>query len=238
MLKTNKGLSSVPVAIVIAGLLIAGALYFSLGSKQVQAPTISDNVTEKSAKIIEVPGVQPNDHILGSPDAKIVIIEYSDTECPYCKKMHETLKQVIDKYGADGTVAWIYRQLPLAQLHSNAPKQAQATECAASLGGNEAFWTFTNKLFEATPSNNGLDMSKLPEFAVAAGLDKAAFEACLASDTGKDVIKKHTQEAVASTGGRIGTPYNVILFKDEQIPVSGYIPFEGMNQTIQKMLAQ
>ncbi len=236
MLKTNNGIATVPVAIIVAGLMIAAALYFSLGNKQAQAPSAPE--APGQAQAAEVPGVQPDDHILGSPDAKIVIIEYSDTECPFCKKMHETLQQVIDKYGADGTVAWVYRQLPLAQLHSKAPKQAQATECAASLGGNEAFWAFTNKLYEETPSNNGLDMSKLPEFAVAAGLDKAAFEACLESDTGKDVIEKHLQEALAATGGRIGTPHNVILFGGKQITASGYIPFEGMDQMIQQMLNQ
>ncbi len=234
MLKTTKGSAAVPVAIVAAGLLIAGALYFALGN-QAQAPTTGQG-EEKPAETAKIPGVQADDHIIGNPDADIIIVEYSDTECPFCKEMHNTLNQVMDKYGADGKVAWVYRQLPLAQLHSKAPAQAQATECAAKLGGNEAFWTFTNKLYEETPSNNGLDMSKLPEFAVAAGLDKAAFEACQKSDVGKDVIEKHLQEALVATGGRVGTPHNVIITGDEQVTAAGYIPFEAMDQMIQQIL--
>lgn len=237
MLKTNKGSTAVPIAIVAAGLLIAAALYFALGNKA-QAPAAPANGGEEpaAAVTVNVPGVQASDHILGNPDAEIVIIEYSDTECPFCKSHHESMHQVIDKYGADGKVAWVYRQLPLAQLHSKAPAEAQATECAASLGGNEAFWAFTDKVYSETPSNDGLDLSKLPDFAEEVGLDKAAFEACLASDTGKDVIEKHLQEALAATGGRIGTPHNVILFQGEQIPAAGYIPFEGLDQMIGQML--
>lgn len=234
MFKTTNGNASVPVAIVIAGVMIAAALYFALGNSN--APAAQPGEEAPATK--EVPGVQADDHILGNPDADIVIIEYSDMECPFCKSHHESLHQVIDKYGADGKVAWVYRQLPLPQLHQKAMQEAQASECAASLGGNEAFWAFTDKIYSETPSNDGLDLAKLPDYAVEVGLDRAAFEACLATDTGKDVIAKHTQEAVAATGGRIGTPHNVILFKGEQITAAGYIPFDSLDQMITQMLAE
>ncbi len=230
----KRGSLAIPVAIVVAGVLIAGAVFLALNKNTDN--TGAPNQREAQAK--PVPGVQKDDHILGNPDAEIVVIEYSDTECPFCKRMHETLQKTIDKYGKDGKVAWVYRHLPLPQLHSNAPKQAQATECVAKLGGEVAFWKFLNKIYEETPSNNGLDMKKLPEFAKYAGVDEKEFNDCLASDYGKDVIEKHTKQAVEATGGRVGTPYNVILVKGkkEQMTIPGYVPFEQFDQVIQQLL--
>ncbi len=236
MLKTNKGGIEIPVAILLAGVMIAVAVYFSIGRSNTPPENEIQNQEQQENK--EVPSVQADDHILGNPEADIVIIEYSDMECPYCKEQHKSLQQVMDKYGADGSVAWVYRQLPLPQLHSKAIPEAQASECAASLGGNETFWTFTNKIYDNTTSNDGLDLAMLPQFAEEVGLDRTAFEACLDSDTGKDVIERHTNEAIASTGGRVGTPHNVILFGGEQITAPGYIQFEALDQMIAQMLAE
>ncbi len=230
----NKSSLAVPVAIVISALIIAGALYFSLGKKAAQAPSANN----APAKVVKVPGVQKNDHILGSPNAKVVIVEYSDTECPFCKAHHETLNKVIEKYGKSGKVAWVYRALPLEQLHPKAPKEAQAGECVAKLGGEGAFWKFINKIYKETPSNNKLDLAKLPEFAKFAGVNVTEFNKCLDSDYGKDIIKKHLDDAIKATGGRIGTPHNVLLVGDKQIPVAGYLPFENMDKLLNQLFKQ
>ena len=94
----------------------------------------------------KIRGVQDDDHIIGDKNAKVVIVEYSDTECPFCKVFHETLHQVVSEYdGKD--VAWVFRHWPIPQLHPKAPKEAEALECAAELGGNDMFWKYTHKLF-------------------------------------------------------------------------------------------
>jgi len=103
--------------------------------------------------------VSPDDHIVGNINAKIIIVEYSDLECPFCKVFHTTMRQVMEK--GNGDVAWVYRHYPIPQLHPKAFHEAEATECAWEQGGNEAFWKYTNRLFEITPSNNGLDESEL-----------------------------------------------------------------------------
>src|SRR5207249_6414117 len=82
----------------------------------------------------------------------------------------------------DGKVVWVYRHFPIDSLHSKARKEAQASECAAALGGNEAFWAYSDKLFEVTPSNNRLDLAQLPRIAQEIGLDRAQFETCLEGD--------------------------------------------------------
>ena len=134
---------AIPVSIVIAGALIAIALFYGGGTKTPSNPNQAEVVEE-------IRTVQDNDHLLGNKDAKIVIVEYSDTECPFCKQFHETLHRIYDEYGADGKVAWVYRHFPLEQLHPKAPKEAEALECAAEQGGNDTFWKFTDMVYQTT----------------------------------------------------------------------------------------
>ena len=65
--------------------------------------------------------VNGEDHILGNPDAPVKLIEFSDFECPFCKRFHPTMKRLMDEYGEDGRVAWVYRHFPLDAIHSKAP---------------------------------------------------------------------------------------------------------------------
>ena len=91
--------------------------------------------------------VSLDDHILGDMNAEIIIVEYSDLDCPFCKVFHPTMHQVVEK--SEGKVAWVYRHYPIPQLHPNAPKKAEETECAWELGGNDAFWKYADKVFES-----------------------------------------------------------------------------------------
>jgi len=116
----------------------------------------------------------------------------------------------IDKeYVATGKIAWVFRQFPLVQLHSKAPKEAEATECAAELGGNDKFWQYLDKLFATTPSNDKIDLAVLPKIAKDLGLDTKSFEACLAS--GKYTAKVAESVAEANAAGGQGTPFPVII---------------------------
>ena len=103
----------------------------------------STGVTPSSTIPIPISG---DDHIFGNKNADVIIVEYSDFECPFCQQFHPTLKQIVADY--DGQVAWAYRHLPLESLgHVNAKPAAEASECVAELGGNDAFWQYTNLLF-------------------------------------------------------------------------------------------
>lgn len=183
-------------------------------------------------------GVKPvndDDHIMGSADATVKIIEFSDFECPFCKSFHPTLMQVMEEYGKDGRVAWVYRHFPLDQLHSKARKEAQAAECANELGGNEAFWAYANRVFEITPSNDGLDLALLPQIAQDIGLDRAKFETCLSGDErgGKYAahIEADVQDAIAAGGS--GTPYSLVVGpKGEIFPINGALPYRAVKAII------
>lgn len=126
-----------------------------------QAMAISANAPLPTTKQ-ESDSVRPvgeGEHLRGDPKATVKIVEFSDLECPFCKRFHLTMQQVMEEYS--GKVAWVYRHFPLDSLHSKARKEAEATECAAELAGNDGFWAYIDKLFEITPSNNGLDPSLL-----------------------------------------------------------------------------
>ena len=225
---------SIPTAIVIAGVLIAGSIFY-INKDNIAERTPADN-KDQQASVVEskISKVSENDHILGNPNADIIIVEYSDTECPFCKQFHKTMHRIIDEYGKDGKVAWVYRHFPLPQLHAKAAKESEATECATELGGNPAFWKYVDRIYEITPSNDGLNPSLLPEIAEYIGLDKALFQECLDSDKYASLVEESYQEAV-DAGGR-GTPFNIMLVGKEEIEIPGAQPYETIKNVIETIL--
>lgn len=106
---------------------------------------LNEGGTDNTAAIPNLPPVDENDHIRGDENAQVTIIEYSDYDCPFCSRFHETMKQVVDEY--DGQVRWVYRHFPLPQLHPNATAVAEASECVAAQEGEDAYWAFSDKYF-------------------------------------------------------------------------------------------
>ncbi|MCX6701846.1 MAG: thioredoxin domain-containing protein [Candidatus Zambryskibacteria bacterium] len=223
---------SVPIAVVISGALIAGALYYSNVKAPIKAvnnaPIVNTNVGMKP--------VSADDHILGNPNADLIIVEYSDTECPYCKVFHNTLQRVMNEYGKDGRVAWVYRHFPIDSNHPKARKESEAMECANELGSGEKFWEYTNLLYQTTNSNNSLDPAELPKMAKAVGLDVTAFNTCLSS--GKYAAKIEASVQDAQNAGAQGTPYSVIISKDgTKTPITGgAVPYESLKPIIDALL--
>ncbi len=220
----------VPLAIVIAGALVALAIYFGGSDSSLRLPTgNAENTTTKA----EIAPITERDHILGSLNAELTVVEYSDTECPYCKVFHKTMHQVVEDY--QGRVAWVYRHFPIVQLHAKAPKEAEATECAAELGGNQAFWRYIDRLFELTNSNDSLDLAELPKIAVAIGLNQAAFNECLSSGRHSEFVAKSVEAAVKA--GARGTPHSVIVTKGgKQLVINGAEPIESVKAKIDSLL--
>ncbi len=175
------------------------------------------------------------DHIRGDPAAPVTLVEYSDFECPFCKRFHSTVKRLVAD--SNGQMKWVYRHFPLDELHPvKARKEAVASECAAELGGNDAFWKFADRFFELTPSNNRTDIDAvLPRIAGEIGLDKARFASCLASARHDRRVAEDVQDATAS-GGR-GTPWSIIVSKNgKTYPLSGAQPYEAVKQLVELAL--
>lgn len=177
--------------------------------------------------------VEKIDHVRGSDRAEITIIEYSDLECPFCKRFHPTMKQIFADY--KGKVRWVYRHFPLTSLHSKAQKEAEASECVAKLGGEEKFWQYIDKIYEITPANDGLDLALLPKLASDLGINTAKFNDCLNSGGGASKVQRDSTDAL-NAGGQ-GTPYSVIINKaGQKLPISGALPVEQIKPMIDSLL--
>ncbi len=200
-----KNQSQIAGAILIVGILIAGAILLRGNMPSRQAENTNTNPNAQAVK--EIPPVTASDHIIGSPSAKVIIVEYSDTECPFCKVFHFTLKQIVNEN--KGNVAWVYRHWPIDSLHPKAFREAEATECAYEQGGNEMFWKYIDEVFTRTESNNKLDVAELPKIAADLKLDVVKFNTCL--DSGKFADKIETQIMEAQSAGARGTPASFIV---------------------------
>ena len=177
------------------------------------------------------------DHIRGDSAAPVTLIEYSDFECPFCKSFHPTVKKLVDE--SNGQLRWVYRHFPLEELHPvKARKEAVASECAAELGGNDAFWKFADRFFELTPSNNRTDIDAvLPRIAREIGIERTRFASCLASGRHDRRVAEDLQDATAS-GGR-GTPWSIIVSKSgKTYPLSGAQPYASVKQLIELALQE
>lgn len=236
----QKNTLAMPIAVVIAGVIIAGAIIYS-GGKAPTAGTANQpqqqQVAQQTGDLEQMTPVTSKDHIRGDINAPVKIVEYSDTECPFCKRFHTTMKEVIDTYGKDGKVAWVYRHFPLDQLHSKARKEAVALECANEQGGNDKFWSYADRLYEVTPANNGLDPAELPKIAEFVGLDTGKFNTCLASTKYDKHIEDEVQNAQA-TGGN-GTPWSIVVAKNgKKYPLSGAQPYASIKQIVEQALQE
>lgn len=227
MSESNQNNALIPGAIVIAGLIVAGAIFFTQGGTvktPEEQPTAAAQEGQQAdpSKVLPVSG---DDHVFGNPDAEIFIVEYSDFECPFCSRLHGVLEDVVEQY--DGKVAWVYRHLPL-QNHPKALPLAQTSECVAEIGGNDAFWTFTGGIFAGQDSD---------ALIASIGVDAGAVASCVEEGRYLERIKEHEANAVA-TGGR-GTPWSIIIDSEgNTLPVSGAQPITVWQGIIDPMLGQ
>lgn len=192
-------------------------------------------LTPVKAETLNIPSVNDQDHVKGSKGAKLTWIEYSDLECPFCKKIHPDLEKMLSEY--KDKVRWVYRHFPLDQIHSKADKEAEAAECARELGGNDKFWQMADKIFEVTPSNNGLNLEDLPKLASQVGLDQGKFKTCLDSGRFTQHVEDDYQGGVKA--GVNGTPGNFLLDdKGNAWIIQGAVPYTTIKQVIDSALAQ
>lgn len=224
----------VPGAIVLAGILIAGAVY--MGQTNPASGGVAQNgaaapaAQEPAGNAEDVRPIDERDHYFGNPDAEVVLIEYSDLECPFCARFHPTAEQIVEEY--EGRVAWVYRHFPLESIHANATPAAVASECVAELGGNDAFWTFIDDLFM---SGQRLTPALYEELAGQVGVGAVALGECIESGRHDAKVADDLANAI-EVGGR-GTPFTVLLHKDgSATSFSGALPIERIRPLVDTAL--
>lgn len=223
---------AIPLAI-FATKVFSGQTFLASGAPSTPPPSDEPAFGQPQPAPSAVKPVSKDDHIWGNKDAEVTIVEYSDTECPFCKRFHPTVLRVIDEY--KGKVNWAYRHFPLSQLHQNAQKEAEATECAYELGGNDAFWKYLNTILERTSSNDGFPLENLTPLAKELKLDEKKFKECLDSGKQKAKVQKDLDEGQAA--GIQGTPGGFVLAKNgKSAVIEGAVPYEQLKGYVDQML--
>ncbi len=194
---------------------------------QAAAPSVNGKLSSDQAK--KVPPITDKDHIRGSKDAKVYLIEYTDLQCPFCQRFHPTAKQALDAY--KGQLAWVVRHFPLTTIHPKAEPAAEAAECVAHLVGEDAFWKFVDKVFEGQPGS----LDQLSSIASQVGVDSSSFASCTSQNQYKSIIDQDV--AGGTNAGVNGTPGNFIMNKKGDVwVIPGAVPYETLKATIDAAL--
>ncbi|HJX61707.1 MAG TPA: DsbA family protein [Dehalococcoidia bacterium] len=169
--------------------------------------------------------VSPDDDPAWGPaDAPVIVVEFSDYQCPFCKRFYdETLPQIQATY--EGQVRFVYRDFPLTSIHPLAQKAAEASECADDQG---RFWEYHALLWA---NQQQLDVASLKAYAAELGLDTATFDGCL--DSGKNAQEVQNDSSDAVSYGVTGTPWFFI----NDAALVGAQPFSAFQTIIDPLLA-
>lgn len=165
----------------------------------------------------------------GNPDAEVVVVEYSDYQCPYCSRAYSTLEnQLIENYG--DRVKFVYKHLPLEQLHPWAKKASVAAVCAQEQS-LEGFWTIHRLLFEnqrAITTENLRD--KVEEFAAQTSLEVGPLMECFDNEATVAQVEADMREA-----GQLGITSTPTFLVNGAL-ISGAVPFEEMSGYVNRAL--
>jgi len=212
--------------VLLALVVVVGLIAFS--GNNGNAPTTGAAIGAPTAAGLAVVSASADDDArIGSPDAPVEIIEFSDFQCPFCSRAAPTVKQIIDEYGDDVTV--VYRDFPLTSIHQMAQKSAEASECVREQGGDGAFWSFHDVLF----ANQGaLSNDNLKKWASDEGYD---ISSCLDSGKFASEVQKDSRDGQAATC--TGTPCFIVTGPDGKgQKVNGAVPFSSFKPIIDSML--
>ncbi|MBI2035815.1 MAG: thioredoxin domain-containing protein [Candidatus Liptonbacteria bacterium] len=224
----NKDNLFLSISILLAGVLIAGAVIYSANQKTGLLAN-TDSLSNPEPREVKIAPVTSADHILGNINAQIKIVEFSDLQCPFCARFHPTLKRILDENKSE--VAWVYRHFPLESIHPNARPAALASECAAEQNGNDGFWAYIDEVFVSQTEA----LSDLTAIARKIGLDTNKFDACVKSKKYESAVDEDIKDA-ENSGGR-GTPWTVVINSDgETFPINGALPYDQVKAVIDRAL--
>jgi Na+/H+ antiporter NhaA len=179
------------------GVLVASALAAVIGAVLFRAAGRRGDGTTPARPFTLDPPVDPvRDHVRGNPDAALTLVEYGDFECPFCGEATGAVAEVRERFGPD--LRYVFRHLPLQDVHPHAALAAQAAEAAGAQG---RFWEMFDVLFA---NQDDLELEDVERYAAELGLDGERFAADLEAARHVDRVEADVQSAEAS--GVTGTP--------------------------------
>lgn len=215
-----------------AGTVANTATGTGAGAPTAGAPAAGEAPADPGVALDKVVAISDEDYIRGNADAKVMLLEYSDFECPFCGRFHPTIAQLLTDYGDDIGVA--YRHYPLS-FHPNAQKAAEASECVGKQKGSEGFWAFADAIFAVTQRDGKLTPESITQAATGTGVDMTQFQSCL--DSGEFAEKVAAQMAAGSTAGVTGTPGTFVIVDGKAVDfIGGALPVESIKATIDQYL--
>lgn len=224
----------IPVSILVAGGLIAGAVLYSGATGNAGPAAAGQQAAAGAAADVSAADLADDDAALGNPDAPVTIVEFSDFQCPFCRRFwKETLSQIKREYLATGKAKFIYRDFPLSQIHPGAMPAAQAAECARE---QDKFWEMHDVIFEEQEKRGqgtvDLAAEDVKKWAAMIGLNAASFNQCLDSGKYKQEVEKDLADGASA--GVTGTPATFINGR----LITGAQPFAAFKTVIDEELAK
>lgn len=203
--KQNKNIAII-IAIIAGAIIIAAAILYSGKLNKNNDTSFVDPDTMFSGRELK-----QEELVVGDLKSKVIVLEYSDLECPFCKKFHvDTMNSIYEKYNKE--VGFAFRHFPLT-FHKKAPKEAEATLCAREQGGQKAYKNYISRIFETTNGNDSLDLNLLPKFAEELGLDTNKWNNCMATSTYAAQVQLDLNDGLEV--GVEGTPNAYVLIKQD-----------------------
>ena len=206
-----------------------GLLAKGVAAKDLYAEIIKDGKEPPPPERKEISAPAPNSPWKGGEKAKVVMQVFSDFECPFCKRVEDTVSQISKTYGDKLKIVWRHRPLP---MHKNAPLASEAAQEAYTQKGNAGFWAYHEKLFANQGQPDGLSRASLEKYAEEQGLDMTKFKKALDASTHKAFVD--SEGAVADKAGISGTPAFVV----NGYFISGAQPFSKFKKLIDKAMKE
>jgi protein-disulfide isomerase len=242
--KSEQSFLSTHLTSLLAIVLVATAFWAGLLYVQAQAGPGESGFQANNPALAQAPAEESttgtvsidDDPILGDINAPVTIVEFSDYECPFCKRhFEETHPQILKEYLDTGKVRIVFRDLPLPFHDPMATKEAVAANCARQQGGDKGYFNYHDAVFTRTSSNgNGLAEANLTQIATDLRLNLSAFNTCLEDEEQIEEIKKDIADAGAV--GITGTPSFVIGKTTENGQISGEVVVGAQPYSVFKVL--
>jgi protein-disulfide isomerase len=251
------------------GAQLVGAQGFDVFANYIDSVALGEDPVDAQAQAAQdaypqwatVEGITPDpdrpnynmagDQFKGNPDADIIVVEFSDFQCPFCRRHTQDTQPVLDEQFVDtGDVLWIYKHFPLT-IHPQAPAAGAAAECA---GEQELFWEMHELIFENTEAwSNNDPNAALTEIASELDLDMDTFAACLEDPAIMERVTSDFSDGqitIADEQGNpqflvSGTPTFVFLYREQEEgplalltrPINGALPEESFTQLLSQIVA-
>jgi protein-disulfide isomerase len=215
-----------PVAIIAAGIIVSIALYYVRVHSEVEKVAGNPSVVRP---------VTPQDHLMGNPTAKVMVVEYGDIDSEHTKDFNAIMQQIMTEYADSGEVAWVFRHLPIVALHQYSAMHASAAECVSSIAGPQAFWGFLNAIAAQAPGTNQFDPRDYETITRGLNVPTDVFNKCIASGTFEQRVQDDYQNAMLA--GATGAPYLVLVVKGkEPITIDGALPYTSMKKVLEEAI--